>query len=87
MVRIDRVSGKQVFGGTPQDDQRRASIIWEAFKPNSEPTRTFRAEARSLKDLVLDALRKARAAKGGAAPDEDVPVEEGDFVEEQGGIY
>ncbi len=87
MVRIDRVSGKQVFGGTPQDDQRRASIIWEAFKPNSEPTRTFRAEARSLKDAVLDALRKARAVKGDTAPDEDVPVEEGDFVEDQGGIY
>lgn len=87
MVRVDRVSGKQVFGGTAQDDVRRASIIWEAFKPNSEPTRTFRAEDRSLKDAVLDAVRKARAAKGNAAPGEDVPVEEGDFVEDQGGIY
>lgn len=87
MVRIDRVSGKQVFGGTPQDDVRQASIIWEAFKPNSEPTRTFRPEDRNLKDAVLDALRKARAAKSGAGPSEDVPVEEGDFVEDQGGIY
>ena len=87
MVRIDRVSGKQVFGGTPQDDVKQASIIWEAFKPNSEPTRTFRAEDRSLKDSVLDALRKARAAKGGDVAGEDVPVEEGDFVEDKGGIY
>jgi penicillin-binding protein 1A len=87
MVRIDRVSGKQVFGGTPQDDVRKASIIWEAFKPNSEPTRTFRAEERTLKDAVLDALRKARAAKSGEAPSEDGPIEEGDFVEDQGGIY
>lgn len=87
MVRIDRVSGKQVFGGMPQDDVRKASIIWEAFKPNSEPTRTFRAEERTLKDAVLDALRKARAAKSGEAPSEDGPIEEGDFVEDQGGIY
>ena len=87
MVRIDRVSGKQVFGGTPQDDVKQASIIWEAFKPNSEPTRTFRPEDQNLKDAVLDALRKARAAKGGDTPGEDVPVEEGDFVEDKGGIY
>ena len=87
MVRIDRVSGKQVFGGTPQDTVREASIIWEAFKPDSEPTRTFRPEDQTLKDAVLDALRKARAAKGGDAPGEDVPVEEGDFAGEKGGIY
>jgi len=92
MVRIDRVSGKQVFGGSPQDDVRRASIIWEAFKPNSEPTRTFRGNAfrsedRNLKDAVLEALRKARAAKSGEEAGEDLPVEEGDFVEDKGGIY
>jgi len=86
MVRIDRVSGKQVFGGVPQDTVREASIIWEAFKPNSEPTRTFRPEDQNLKDAVLDALRKARAAKGGDVPG-DVPVEEGNFVEDKGGIY
>ena len=86
MVKIDRVSGRQVFGGIPQDDQRKASVIWEAFKPNSEPTRTFRPEDQTLKDAVLEAIRKARAAKG-EAPGEDVPVEEGDFVEDKGGIY
>ncbi len=86
MVKIDRVSGRQVFGGAPQDDVRQASVIWEAFKPNSEPTRTFRPEDQTLKDAVLEAIRKARAAKGEAAG-EDVPVEEGDFVEDKGGIY
>ncbi|WP_421846205.1 penicillin-binding protein 1A [Novosphingobium sp.] len=87
MVKIDRVSGRQVFGGTPQDYERQASIIWEAFKPNSEPTRTFRPEDQTLKDAVLEAIRKARAAKGADAGGEDVPVEEGDFVEDKGGIY
>ncbi len=87
MVKIDRVSGRQVFGGTPQDYERQASTIWEAFKPNSEPTRTFRPEDQTLKDAVLEAIRKARAAKGADAGGEDVPVEEGDFVEDKGGIY
>ena len=87
MVKIDRVSGRQVFGGTPEDHVRQASVIWEAFKPNSEPTRTFRPEDQTLKDAVLEAIRKARAAKGGDTGGEDVPVEEGDFVEDKGGIY
>lgn len=87
MVKIDRVSGRQVFGGVPQDDVRQASVIWEAFKPNSEPVRTFRPEDQTLKDAVLEAIRKARAARGEEAGGEDVPVEEGDFVEDKGGIY
>ncbi|KUR71762.1 penicillin-binding protein [Novosphingobium fuchskuhlense] len=87
MVKIDRVTGRQVFGGSTQDTERRASVIWEAFKPNSEPTRTFRPEDQTLKDAVLEAIRKARAAKSGDAAGEDVPVEEGDFVEDKGGIY
>jgi penicillin-binding protein 1A len=86
MMKIDRVSGRQVFAGVPQDDVRRASVIWEAFKPNSEPTRTFRPENQTLKDAVIEAIRKARAARDEAAG-EDVPVEEGDFVEDKGGIY
>ncbi|MEI6642228.1 MAG: transglycosylase domain-containing protein [Novosphingobium sp.] len=86
MVKIDRVTGRQVFGGEPQDYVRQASVIWEAFKPNSEPARTFRPEDQTLKEAVLEAIRKARAAQGDAAG-EDVPVEEGDFVEDKGGIY
>ena len=39
MVTIDRRSGKRVFGGTPSTE-RRAAVIWEAFKPESEPRRT-----------------------------------------------
>ncbi len=42
MVKIDRRSGKRVYGGTPDDTEIKASIIWEAFKPESEPRRTGR---------------------------------------------
>jgi penicillin-binding protein 1A len=87
LVKIDRVSGKRVFGGTPEDDVAKASVIWEAFKPDTEPRRTAREGEVSAKQAVIDALRKARAARG--IPDasgEDAPVEQ-DFLEEQGGIY
>jgi penicillin-binding protein 1A len=84
MVRIDRVSGKRVFGGMPNNDEPKASVIWEAFKPDTEPRRTIHQEELTTKEAVLDALRRARAAPRAAAAPEG--GEEG-FVEEQGGIY
>ena len=38
MVRIDRRSGKRVYGTWPGDEAK-AAVIWEAFKPDSEPRR------------------------------------------------
>jgi penicillin-binding protein 1A len=87
MVRIDRVSGKRVFGGTAENDVAKASVIWEAFKPDTEPKRTARAEELTVKEAVMDALRKARAARGQSTTSNEGASEEGDFVEEQGGIY
>lgn len=43
MVRIDRRSGRKVFGEWPAADPK-AAVIWEAFKPESEPRRTLRRE-------------------------------------------
>ncbi len=40
MVKVERRSGKRVYGGTPEDNVIKAGIIWEAFKPESEPRRT-----------------------------------------------
>ncbi len=39
MVRVDRRSGKKVFGTWPGSEPK-AAVIWEAFKPDSEPRRT-----------------------------------------------
>lgn len=85
MVKIDRVSGKRVFGGTPQDDEKKAAIIWEAFKPDTEPRRTVQPTEITARAAVLDALRKARAARGPVAPPQGGGEE--NFVEDQGGIY
>ena len=43
MVRVDRRSGQRVFGIWP-DPGPRPAVIWEAFKPDSEPRRIERAE-------------------------------------------
>jgi penicillin-binding protein 1A len=43
MVRIDRRSGRRVQGTWPSDDPR-AAVIWEAFKPESEPRRSIGSE-------------------------------------------
>ncbi len=75
MVRIDRRSGHRVFGEWPGTDPR-AAVIWEAFKPESEPRRTV---ARDQIDLAQ------RAPARRAAPRAD--SRDSDFLQSQGGIY
>ncbi len=88
MVRIDRASGRRVFDGWPSDEPK-AAVIWEAFKPDTEPRRTRRQdEAGQLRDLILAQLRRGNG--GGAAAGETGLPEEAppsDFVEESGGLY
>jgi penicillin-binding protein 1A len=44
MVRVDRSSGKRVYGGWPGEDPK-SGVIWESFKADTEPKRTIqRAE-------------------------------------------
>jgi penicillin-binding protein 1A len=40
-VRIDRGTGKRVFGVFPVTEDPKSSVIWEAFQPQTEPRRTF----------------------------------------------
>ncbi len=45
-VRIDRATGKRVFGVFPTTTEPKADVIWEAFQPQTEPRRSYRhAEA------------------------------------------
>ncbi|HWK40868.1 MAG TPA: transglycosylase domain-containing protein [Croceibacterium sp.] len=86
MVRVDRRSGTRVFDSWPTADPL-ASVIWEAFKPDSEPRRTARTtESDRLRNLILTQLRRDRdgAARGAGADGGNAPA---DFVEESGGIY
>jgi penicillin-binding protein 1A len=77
MVRIDRRSGRKVFGTFPSLTEPKPAVIWEAFKPESEPRRTIRREeiAARPKEKLLPP---------------DVPVQgarDSEFLEREGGIY
>jgi penicillin-binding protein 1A len=57
-VRVDRASGRRVFGGFPTQADPKSAVIWEAFQPETEPRRSFR---RNRQD-VDEALEQARLA-------------------------
>ena len=65
-----------------------AAVIWEAFKPDTEPPRSTRAsEIAAQRQELLDLIRRARRAQANMnqAAEREEPPES--FVEEQGGIY
>jgi penicillin-binding protein 1A len=58
MVRIDRRSGRKVFGTWPTTDPK-APVIWEAFKPESEPRRSVRTQYAQRSAATADPKRPA----------------------------
>ncbi len=83
MVRIDRRSGKRVFDGWPADDPKSA-IIWEAFKPDTEPERYTRQDAIAAKRNEILALIRAGAQSAASAVVDT--VDDGGVEYEEGGI-
>jgi penicillin-binding protein 1A len=77
MVRIDRKSGKRVYGLWPSSDPK-AGVIWEAFKPESEPRRSIRDD--ELPAAIRPKAAVARTERQQTRPDSD-------FLQRQGGIY
>lgn len=86
MVRIDRTSGRRVYGAWPDSDSVSSGVIWEAFKPETEPMRTIRKDeiAGKPKTKAPTGPKKEAPKKGPAntnrAPDDN-------FQEREGGIY
>ena len=78
MVRIDRQSGRRVYGSWPGTDPK-ASIIWEAFKPESEPRRTIRQEE-------IKPIRTQRRTTGGPSQKGPSGRTDSDFLDDRGGI-
>ncbi len=74
MVRIDRRSGKKVYGAWPGNEPK-AAVIWEAFKPDSEPRRVGSVASSG----------GSGAGKGGAAPRR--VRSDAEFLRNSGGIY
>ena len=85
LVRIDRASGKPVFGAWPGTDPK-AAVIWEAFKPESEPRRAIRRGGVVIPDPAAVAAAAQARAKAQAARQTE-SRRDSDFLEKQGGIY
>jgi penicillin-binding protein 1A len=79
-VRIDRASGRRVFGTFPTKEDPKSPVIWEAFQPQTEPRRSYRrGQGRSGDDEDEEAegddrngnsrlVRRTRPAPRRAAP-------------------
>jgi penicillin-binding protein 1A len=72
LVRIDRMSGRRVYGAWPGADPKSA-VIWEDFKPETEPRRTIkRGDIVATKEAAPQAAKQAR---------------DSEFLQREGGIY
>jgi penicillin-binding protein 1A len=75
LVRIDRRSGQKVFGAWPNEDDPKAAVIWEAFKPESEPKRSLRRDELLGTAAPAPAARpKRRAAAAAGASNAAAPA-------------
>ena len=92
LVRIDRKSGKRVYGAWPDDDPKGA-VIWEAFKAETEPKRSIRQDEmtargdkpkkKAVTQVSSDQAAQGSANKqGGGATKRDE-----EFLTKEGGIY
>ena len=87
MVRVDRRTGGRVFDEWPSNSEN-AAVIWEAFKPDTEPPRsTLASEIAAQRQELLDLIRRARRARAELSRPVESEEPPEDFVEEQGGIY
>ena len=44
-VRVDRATGRRVFGSFPVQEDPKSAVIWEAFQPQTEPRRFRRSHS------------------------------------------
>ena len=89
MVRIDRASGRRVFGTFPTTEDPKSSVIWEAFQPETEPRRSFRRERRAGQDAAERATPREppRGRPRRAARPRRAQPTASEFLQRQGGIY
>jgi len=47
-ARVDRASGRVVYGTFPVQEDPKSAVIWEAFQPQTEPRRAYRRSTMAL---------------------------------------
>ncbi|MEO5641564.1 MAG: transglycosylase domain-containing protein [Sphingomicrobium sp.] len=88
MVRIDRNTGKRVFGTFPTTEDPKSEVIWEAFQPETEPRRAFRrGEDATASDAASTGTKAAPADRAAPRPKPKAKPVQDDFLQRQGGIY
>ena len=93
LVRIDRITGKRVFGTFPTTVDPKSAVIWEAFQPETEPRRTYRRSedvqrAGDGSDATVgDTLAAAPARRAKPKATKPVAKPADDFLQRSGGIY
>ncbi|WP_397597806.1 penicillin-binding protein 1A [Sphingorhabdus sp.] len=90
LVRIDRKSGKRVYGAWPGRDPMSA-VIWEAFKAETEPKRSIRQEelaAREDKPKETSEAQSNSATRSSTSASTSVGTKrDQEFIQQEGGIY
>lgn len=76
MVRVDRASGRPVYGAWPNMDDPKPAVIWEAFKPVAEARRAARRPG-AAPTAAPTATVQPRATQ----------QSDSDFLQREGGIY
>ena len=89
MVRVDRATGKRVFGSFPTTVDPKSSVIWEAFQPETEPRRSFRrsVEMAKAQETGTPARPRQAIAQRSNRPQQRAPADSAEFLQRQGGIY
>lgn len=90
LVRIDRKSGKRVYGAWPGEDPKSA-VIWEAFKAETEPKRSIRQEelaARGDKPKKKSDAQSDSTTRAATSASTSVGTKrDQEFIQQEGGIY
>ena len=90
LVRIDRKTGKRVYGAWPGRDPMSA-VIWEAFKAETEPKRSIRQEelaAREDKPKETSETQSNSATRSSTSASTSVGTKrDQEFIQQEGGIY
>jgi penicillin-binding protein 1A len=90
-VRIDRATGKQVFGVFPTENDPKSPVIWEAFQPQTEQRRNVTANgtdpynedqrqqrlAAAYQAALQERQLENRQAAGGATTTDSPPTSNG----------
>jgi penicillin-binding protein 1A len=93
LVRIDRKSGKRVYGSWPDDTDPKGAVIWEAFKAETEPKRSIRqdeltARGDKPKKKAVTQVNSDQAAQGNSGKQNSGSNKrDEEFLTKEGGIY